>query len=159
MPIQILTVLPHDALAIQQARGLFEEYWTSFGFTPCFQNFGAELESLPGRFQAPTGELVLARDSDSGEPIGVIAYHRWDDTRCEAKRLYVKPLRVDAASGCCCCMRWPLAPELPDTVRSSADTMPAMQDALTLYARMGFEQTAPYSDNPTAGAIYLRYRL
>ena len=27
-------------------RALLEEYWGSFGFTPCFQNFGDELAGL-----------------------------------------------------------------------------------------------------------------
>lgn len=39
------------------------------------------------------------------------------------------------------------------------DTMPVMQHALEMYERMGFERTAPYSSDPTPGAIYIRLRL
>jgi hypothetical protein len=39
------------------------------------------------------------------------------------------------------------------------DTMPVMAQALEMYRRMGFEQTGPYSSQPTAGAIYLRLKL
>jgi len=40
---------------IAQVRELFEEYWASFGFTPCFQNFGVELAGLPGEYRPPGG--------------------------------------------------------------------------------------------------------
>ena len=39
------------------------------------------------------------------------------------------------------------------------DTMPVMADALAMYERAGFERTAPYSDHPTPGAIFLRLAL
>ena len=38
---------------LAQVRTLFEEYWQSFGFTPCFQNFAAEVDGLPGYICAP----------------------------------------------------------------------------------------------------------
>jgi len=46
---------------LEQVRELFEEFWTSFGFTPCFQSFGSELAGLPGEYTAPHGRLALAR--------------------------------------------------------------------------------------------------
>ena len=39
------------------------------------------------------------------------------------------------------------------------DTMPVMQQALTMYDRMGFERIGPYGDKPTDGAIYIRLVL
>jgi len=39
------------------------------------------------------------------------------------------------------------------------DTMPVMERALDMYARMGFERTGAYIDEPTPGAIYLRLKL
>jgi len=45
--------------ALKTVQVLFEEYWQSFGFTPCFQNFGEELAGLPGK-----GAIAPGRDAD-----------------------------------------------------------------------------------------------
>lgn len=37
--------------------------------------------------------------------------------------------------------------------------MPVMREALALYDRMGFEPAEPFSDDPTAGAIFMRKSL
>src|SRR5262245_50517968 len=74
---------------IESVRALFQEYWTSFGFTPCFQGFQGELDGLPGNYAQPRGRLMLALID--GEPAGCIALRPVDETRCEAKRLFVRP--------------------------------------------------------------------
>jgi ribosomal protein S18 acetylase RimI-like enzyme len=39
------------------------------------------------------------------------------------------------------------------------DTMAFMEAAQRMYVAAGFEQTGPYSDHPTPGAVYFRLRL
>src|ERR1700757_1266391 len=85
--MEIVTV--SSGTRLEQVRALFEEYWASFGFTPCFQNFGQEVAGLPGDYAGPGGRLGLALID--GEPAGCAAMRPFDATRCEAKRLYVKP--------------------------------------------------------------------
>src|ERR1700680_2376212 len=75
--------------ALESVRALFQEYWTSFGFTPCFQNFDSELAALPGKYAPPHGRLLLA--TMNGEPAGCVALRRFDQKRGEVKRLYVRP--------------------------------------------------------------------
>src|SRR5437016_14173127 len=70
---------------IAAVRGLFEEYWRSFGFTPCFQGFEEEIATLPGAY-APLGLLLI-----DGQPAGCVALRPFDATRGEFKRLYVRP--------------------------------------------------------------------
>jgi carbonic anhydrase len=142
---------------VEQVRGLFEEYWTSFGFTPCFQNFGEEVASLPGDYAPPGGRLALARID--GEPAGCAAMRRFDAGRCEAKRLYVRPQFRGCGLGRDL-MHWLIAESRAAGYSEMlGDTMPVMAQALEMYRRMGFEQTGPYSSQPTAGAIYLRLKL
>jgi ribosomal protein S18 acetylase RimI-like enzyme len=152
---EIVPVAGPEALAL--LRGLLEEYWQSFGFTPCFQNFSGELARLPGDYTPPDGRLAMAWTG--GEATGCIALRRFDDLRAEVKRLYVRP----ASRGC------GLGRRLMDWVIAEAraagyselvcDTMPVMREALALYDRMGFEQTEPYAAQPTEGAVFLRLPL
>src|SRR6202521_2066257 len=74
--------------ALESVRALFQEYWASFGFTPCFQNFDSELATLPGNYAPPHGRLLLA--TVNGQPAGCVALRPFDQTRGEVKRLYVR---------------------------------------------------------------------
>jgi GNAT superfamily N-acetyltransferase len=140
-----------------QVRELFAEYWASFGFTPCFQNFGAELAALPGDYQPPGGRLALALVD--GQPAGCAALRRVDGERCEFKRLYVRPQFRGAGLGRQL-LAWVIAEAKAAGYRQAVcDTMPAMAQALAMYERAGFERTQPYSDHPTPGAIFLRLEL
>jgi GNAT superfamily N-acetyltransferase len=154
--MRIVPVATPEDLAI--VRQLFEEYWQSFGFTPCFQNFAAEVAGLPGYYAPPAGRLALAFD-DGGEPAGCIALRPVDPSRAEAKRLYVRPAYRGQGTGLAL-LEWVIGEARAAGYREMlGDTMPAMQRALAMYARLGFEQTGPYAPNPTPGAIYLRLAL
>jgi carbonic anhydrase len=138
-------------------RRLFEEYWASFGFTPCFQNFGDELIGLPGDYSPPGGRLALA--FVNGEAAGCVALRRWDEQRCEAKRLYVRPACRGRGIGRAL-LEWLVAEARAAGYREMlGDTMPVMERALAMYEGFGFERTAPYAADPTPGAIFLRFRL
>ena len=121
-------------------RTLLKEYWDSFGFAPCFQNFGAELDGLPGAYAAPAGRLALVRVE--GEPAGCVALRRMDDRRAEPKRLYVRPGYRGLGLGRSL-LQWVM-----DEARAmgytelAGDTMPQMREALALYRQMGFECSA-----------------
>ncbi|HKF45894.1 MAG TPA: GNAT family N-acetyltransferase [Terracidiphilus sp.] len=138
-------------------RALMEEYWKSFGFTPCFQNFGEELERLPGAYAPPSGRLALA--FVDGETAGCVALRRVDAARGEMKRLYVRPVfRGFGVGGSL--LEWVIG-EARGAGYSElvADTMPVMTDALALYERRGFERTRPYLAKQAEDAICIRLRL
>jgi GNAT superfamily N-acetyltransferase len=153
--MQIVRV--ESASQLAQVRELFEEYWASFGFTPCFQNFGAEVAGLPGDYAPPGGRLALAMIE--GQSAGCVALRQFDAGRCEAKRLFVRPqFRNQGGGGQL--LDWVIAEARAAGYREMVgDTMPAMEKALEMYDRLGFERTEPYSDHPTPGAIYLRLKL
>jgi|SRR5271157_1866112 len=150
-------VCTKNATQLAQVRSLFEEYWASFGFTPCFQNFGDEVAALPGPYAPPDGRLALA--TLQGEPAGCAALKRFDDARCEAKRLYVRPQFRGCGLGRAL-LDWVVGEARAAGYRELlGDTMPIMRQALDMYRRMGFELTGPYAPDPTPGAIFLRLRL
>jgi len=138
-------------------RTLFEEYWRSFGFTPCFQGFAAEVAGLPGQYAPPAGRLALALAA--GEPAGCIALRRLDSRRAEAKRLYVPPEFRGRGIGLAL-LEWVIGEARAAGYHEIlGDTMPVMSRALAIYERLGFQQTGPYTVEPTPGAIYLRLGL
>lgn len=146
---------PNGDLAL--VRTLFEEYWQSFGFTPCFQDFGTELAKLPGDFVPPGGALAMARWD--GEAAGCVALRRFDDHRCEAKRLFVRPQFRGRGLGQAL-LEWVIREARRAGYREMVgDTMPVMREALAMYERRGFEVTGPYGAKPTPGAIFLRLKL
>jgi putative acetyltransferase len=153
--MQIVQAASEEEIA--QVRRLFQEYWDSFGFTPCFQNFGRELAELPGKYAPPSGRLGLAWVD--GHSAGCVALRQIDDGRCEAKRLYVKPEMRGQRLGAAL-LEWVIAQARAAGYREMlGDTMPVMQQALAMYDRMGFERTGPYAAEATEGAIYLRLKL
>jgi GNAT superfamily N-acetyltransferase len=157
LPANLEIVSADSAENLSAVKALFQEYWDSFGFTPCFQDFDSELASLPGKYAPPRGRLALALVG--GEPGGCVALRPTDEARCEAKRLYVRPKFRSLGIGKAL-LEWVIA-----EARSSGyaemvgDTMPVMGRALKMYERVGFERTGPYAKEATAGAIYIRLKL
>jgi len=155
MSALIVPVAGGEHLAM--VRQLFEEYWQSFGFAPCFQNFAAEVAGLPGHYAPPGGRLALALEG--GTPAGSIALRPYDSTRAEAKRLYVRPQFRGRGIGLAL-LQWVIREARAANYREMlGDTMPVMRRALEMYARLGFVQTGPYRPDATPGAIYLRLDL
>ena len=150
-------VLAAGVERLDAVKALFREYWQSFGFTPCFQDFESELASLPGKYAPPQGRLALALVK--GEPAGCVALRPLDATRCEAKRLYVRPQFRNQRIGRAL-LEWVISEaRSAGYAEMVGDTMPVMDQALAMYERIGFERTGPYSEQATAGAIYIRLRL
>jgi GNAT superfamily N-acetyltransferase len=135
-PVRIAAV--EDSAAVESVRELLKEYWDSFGFTPCFQNFGEELAGLPGAYTPPAGRLALA--TVDGQPAGCIAMRRVDLNRAELKRLYVRPAFRGLGLGRAL-IEWTMSEaRAVGYTELVGDTMPVMRDALALYDRMGFER-------------------
>jgi len=139
------------------ARQLFLDYAAALGVDLCFQNFEAELASLPGNYAPPLGRLMLAWWSS--EPAGCVALRPIDGEICEMKRLYVKPPFRGRHLG-----RY-LAERICSEARDAGymniclDTLPNMSSAIHLYATLGFKPIDPYVYNPIEGAMFLGLSL
>lgn len=157
--IRLQTPDTPDALAA--TRDIMREYAESLGIDLCFQNFEAELASLPGEYDAPGGALLLAWVD--GELAGCGAFRPMPDVdyanACEMKRLYVR--RAFRRFG----LGRVLAEALMDTALQAGysamllDTLDDMEAARELYASLGFETIPPYYFNPIPGAHYLKADL
>ena len=150
-----------SAAELALAATIFREYAASLDVDLCFQNFEAEVASLPGEYAAPAGQLLLAYVD--GELAGCAALRALSDAdyanACEMKRLYVRPAFRRFGLGRA------LAQALLDEARGVGysamllDTLDEMESARELYASLGFEEIPPYYFNPIAGAHYLKADL
>ena len=143
---------------IQNARQLFEEYAASLGFSLCFQNFDQELASLPGKYSAPSGCLLLAYSNE--QLAGCIALRQLDTDTCEMKRLFVRPDFRGARLGKVLVEAIIAEARAIGYKRMCLDTVPGQMDrAIGLYEAIGFRDVEPYYDNPVEGARFMELHL
>lgn len=142
---------------IEQVRALIIEYTKRLGRDLSFRNIDEELNDPAKKYTAPEGELLVA--VENGEVLGMIAYHRHSDSRCEMKRLYVKPS----------CRGMKLGEKLISELLIHAhdagykemvlDTIEPLRSAIHLYEKAGFERCEAYYDNPMPDVIYFRKEI
>ncbi len=142
---------------VEEVRTLFLEYAATRENDPALVDFPEEIESLPGFYSPPDGDIILA--FLEGRPVGCVAVHRLDEETCEMKRLYVSPSCRKRGIG----MRLAravlsLAGEMGYS-RMCLDTIPNMKAAQSLYESMGFYEIADYRNNPNPGTRYFEIEL
>lgn len=143
---------------IEQVKVKIIEYITRLGRDLSFQNIEEELSNPAIKYAAPQGELLVALDDDE-KVIGMVAYHKHSNDRCEMKRLYVSLE----------CRGMKIGERLVDEIMRHAkkagfkemvlDTIVPLQPAIHLYKKMGFEECEPYYDNPMDDVIYMKRLL
>jgi ribosomal protein S18 acetylase RimI-like enzyme len=143
---------------IEQARELFKEYEASLGISLCFQSFDQELANLPGDYAPPRGRLLLAREYD--QLLGCIALRPVGPTRCEMKRLFVRPQHRDRRLGRV------LVEAIIEEARKIGythmrlDTLPGKMDrAIALYRSIGFLEIPPYYNTPVDSTTFMELDL
>ncbi len=142
---------------INQVRNLIIEYTQMLNRDLSFQNIDDELKDPSKKYTTPAGELLVAIEND--EVVGMIAYHKHSATRCEMKRLYVKPKYRGMKLG------EQLIQKLIELAIQSGytemvlDTLLPLQSAIYLYQKLGFQQCEPYYNNPMNDVIYFKKTL
>jgi len=129
--------------------GLLRDYETGIGVSLCFQNFAQEVAGLPGDYQPPNGQMILARSAE-GTLVGCVCLRPVSGSPeiCELKRLYVRPVARGSGLG----RRLTLA-ALQEARRLGykrirLDTLFGMREAQALYRALGFRQTGIAASEP-----------
>ncbi len=139
---------------LPQVCSLIREYARWLNRDLSFQHLEEELKDVAAKYSAPYGELLTAVENEN--VLGMVAYHRHSETRCEMKRLYVIPEARGRRIG------ERLVEEILIRAASAGykemvlDTITPLKAAIRLYQKYGFEECAPYYENPMPDVIYMR---
>jgi ribosomal protein S18 acetylase RimI-like enzyme len=141
-------IRPATGADVEAVRTLFREYAEGLGVDLSFQDFDAELADPLGFY-----EVVLLAAG------GCVALRRLDDRTCEMKRLYVRPAARGTGLGRALASAVIAHARAQGYERMLLDTLPAMTQARSLYASLGFREIDPYRFNPVEGTSFLELRL
>ena len=133
---------------------LVKEYLASLPFSADFQDTDRELAEITVQYgPAGRGVALLARAGDA--TVGITGIRDLGASRCELKRMYVRPSWRGRGLGrllCEAALRF--AGEFGyASVR--LDTLPSMDAAVQLYRSLGFVDIPAYRHNPIDGAVFL----
>ena len=121
------------------------------------QNYEDELLHPEQKYSPPTGRLYLAYCDQA--LAGCIALRQLDETRCEMKRLYVRPGFRKQHIGSILVRRIINDAKAIGYKHLLLDTFPFLDVAVRMYERMGFRYIPRYNDSPMDSTIYMQLDL
>lgn len=136
------------------AAALLRAYAKSLPVDLAPQGFSQELESLPGPYAPPQGELLLAKRGE--HVLGCIALKSLALPRvAEIKRLFVRPQARKLGVGQALVTAILTTAAERGYSELKLDTLPEMDAAIALYRSNGFAPIPPYGSHPYPGLICL----
>lgn len=142
---------------IKIAADLFREYQQFLNVDLCFQGFEQELTTLPGKYTAPAGAILLAEHN--GDIAGCVAVRLFEDNTCEMKRLYVKDEFQGLSLGRKLAEAIIVKAKTLGYEKMQLDTLQRLDKAIGLYEKLGFKQIKPYYANPLNEVVYWELKL
>lgn len=139
---------------LPEVKSLIAEYSKKLGRDLSFQNIDEELQNPAHKYTAPEGEILVAIDHEN--VIGMVAYHRHSEERCEMKRLYVKPETRGMHIGDSLVGAIIEHARIAGYKEMVLDTIVPLKAAISLYKKHGFKECEAYYHNPMNDVIYMR---
>ena len=139
---------------LDEFKRLIIEYTKFLGRDLTFQNLDSELDDLAKKYCPPNGRIICAQVGE--KIIGCVAYHKFDDERCEMKRLFVEENYRKFHAGSKLIEEILIAAKNDGCKEILLDTIKPLQSAIHLYKKFGFVETSPYYENPMPDVIYMK---
>ena len=143
-----------SAVELTSTAALFRAYAATLPIDLGPQGFSKELESLPGLYAPPAGELLLAKRGD--HVLGCIALKPLEPPRiAEIKRLYVRPQARGQGVGKALVTAVMTAAKALGYDELKLDTLSHLKQAIALYEGCGFAPIGMYGNHPYPGLVCL----
>jgi GNAT superfamily N-acetyltransferase len=139
------------ATEMTSVTGIFRAYAASLPVDLAPQGFKQELDTLPGVYAPPGGELLLAKRGD--HVLGCIAFRPLSPGIAEIKRLFVRPRERGKGIAKALVAAALNAAHAAGYKEIKLDTLPDMAGAMALYKSFGFAPTEPYGSHPYPGLL------
>ncbi len=149
-----IIVPARSRIELTSAAALFRAYAASLPIDLSPQGFSQELDSLPGIYSPPEGELLLAKRGD--HVLGCIGLRPLEPLRvAEVKRLYVRPQARGTGIGKALVAAIMKTAEERGYQELKLDTLAHLETAIALYKSFGFESIPRYGNHPYPGLVCL----
>ncbi len=147
-------IFPNDEAAVL---GIWREFIANSPVNLDYQDNDTEFASLPGKYAAPKGCVLLA--NRGGEIDGCVAMRQVTSEICEMKRLYVRSQAQGRHLGRALAERLIEEARLAGYNEMRLDVQAKFIPARKLYESLGFVAAEPTSFNPVPGASFLGLHL
>jgi ribosomal protein S18 acetylase RimI-like enzyme len=144
---------------IKVAKRLLTAYTLPLEIDLAFQNYEAEFAAMPGKYAPPTGELLLARDSND-EPIACVGLSPLEpEGCCEMECLFIAPAGCGTEAGTT------FVVAVIETAchlgyrEMRLDTLSSMTQAIALYKKFGFVSVGAYYHDLIENSQHMILRL
>ncbi|TAG32109.1 MAG: GNAT family N-acetyltransferase [Sphingobacteriia bacterium] len=128
------------------AKALILEYTAWLGIDLSFQNFDAELATMPTTYGDSNGALFIVFNNNN--PVGVAGIKRFSNHECEVKRMFVQPSSRGLGIGEILLTNCIQAAKKLNYSCIKLDTAGFMKSAIKLYTDNGFIEIPAYRHNP-----------
>jgi GNAT superfamily N-acetyltransferase len=142
-----------SATELISVAALFRAYAASLPIDLAPQGFSQELDSLPGAYAPPGGELLLAKRGD--HLLGCIALKPLAPGVAEIKRLFVRPQARGTGVGKALVAAVIAGAKELGYSELKLDTLAQLEGAIALYKSFGFVPIPPYGSHPYPGLVIL----
>ena len=138
---------------LKRVVAIFREYVASPSVSLGFQDYEQEFASLPGKYAAPEGRLLLAWKG--GAVVECAALRKINRSTCEMKRVFIRSTARGEG----------LSRQLIQSILGEAritgysricfDVLPEFTTAQAIYESLGFRPAPPVTFNPVPGTKFL----
>lgn len=142
----------------QLAQAIAHKYVQWLGMDLSFQHIDLEWSQFETMYGIPDGGYVIAV-TPNNQVVAGVGFRKLNDTQCEMKRLFVLEEHGGHGLGRALCIEAMKQAKERGYQSMVLDTVARLRAANYLYETLGFQDIAPYTENPDPTARFMEASL